>query len=62
MKKSQVQNAMKKAQEYAEARFAVMERVAKIRYACDADHRRDDITMVEAQECFALAERFGIRY
>ncbi len=54
--------ALKKAQDYAEARIAVMERVARIRSASDADRRNGDITIAEAQECFDLANRYGIQY
>lgn len=58
-----VQDAMKKAQEYAEARFAVMERAEVIRKVCNADRRSSaSITLEEAQACMSLSKRFGIRY
>lgn len=55
-------DAMKKAQEYAEARFAVMERAEVIRKACDADNRGASITLDEAQACLNLAKKFSIGY
>ena len=56
-------DAMKKAQEYAEARFAVMERAEAIRKASDADNRSDaSITLDEAQACLSLAKKFSIGY